>query len=144
MDEADVRRILQFDETMVGSDGLPHDVKPHPRLWGTFARVLGHYCRDLQLFPLETAIYKMTGLTARNFGLKERGLLQPGYWADITIFDAAEIGDAASFDAPTQAARGIDSVIVNGVPVWREGRSTGARPGRLLRAGVAAERATDD
>jgi N-acyl-D-amino-acid deacylase len=98
----------------------------------------------LQLFPLETAIYKMTGLTARNFGLKERGLLQPGYWADITIFDAAEIGDAASFDAPTQAARGIDSVIVNGVPVWAEGRSTGARPGRLLRSGVAAERATDD
>jgi len=141
MDEADVQRILRFDETMIGSDGLPHDVKPHPRLWGTFARVLGHYCRDLQLFPLETAIYKMTGLTARNFGLRERGLLQPGYWADITIFDAAAIGDAASFDAPTQAARGIDSVIVNGVPVWAEGRSTGARPGRLLRAGAAAERA---
>ena len=138
MDEADVQRILKFDQTMVGSDGLPHDAKPHPRLWGTFARVLGHYCRDLGLFPLETAIYKMTGLTARNFGLKERGLLQPGYWADITIFDAAEIGDAASFDAPTQAARGIASVIVNGVPVWREGRSTGARPGRVLRAGAAA------
>jgi N-acyl-D-amino-acid deacylase len=96
MDEADVQRILQFDETMVGSDGLPHDAKPHPRLWGTFARVLGHYCRDLHLFPLETAIYKMTGLTARNFGLKERGLLQPGYWADITIFDAGEIGDATA------------------------------------------------
>jgi N-acyl-D-amino-acid deacylase len=139
MDEADVQRILQYDETMVGSDGLPHDVKPHPRLWGTFPRVLGHYCRDLRLFPLETAIYKMTGLTARNFGLRERGLLRPGYWADITLFDAGEIGDAASFDAPTQAARGIDSVIVNGVPVWREGRSTGARPGRVLRAGAAVE-----
>ncbi len=137
MDEADVQRILRFDETMIGSDGLPHDVKPHPRLWGTFARVLGHYCRDLGLFPLETAIHKMTGLTARNFGLRERGLLQPGYWADITIFDAAEIGDAASFEAPTQQARGVDSVIVNGVPVWREGRSTGARPGRVLRAGAA-------
>jgi N-acyl-D-amino-acid deacylase len=137
MDEADVQRILQFDETMVGSDGLPHDAKPHPRLWGTFARVLGHYCRDLHLFPLETAIYKMTGLTARNFGLKERGLLQPGYWADITIFDAGEIGDAANFDKPAQAARGIDSVIVNGLPVWREGRSTGERPGRVLRAGAA-------
>jgi N-acyl-D-amino-acid deacylase len=95
----------------------------------------------LRLFPLETAIYKMTGLTARNFGLKQRGRLQPGYWADITIFDAGEIGDAASFDAPTQKARGIDSVLVNGVPVWQEGRSTGARPGRLLRAGAAAERA---
>ncbi|MBE0622992.1 MAG: D-aminoacylase [Burkholderiales bacterium] len=141
MDEADVQRILQFDETMIGSDGLPHDAKPHPRLWGTFARVLGHYCRDLGLFPLETAIYKMTGLTARNFGLKERGLLQPGYWADITLFDAGAINDTANFDAPTQKARGIDSVIVNGVPVWRQGKSTGARPGRVLRAG-SAERAT--
>jgi N-acyl-D-amino-acid deacylase len=143
MDEADVQRILKFAETMVGSDGLPHDAKPHPRLWGTFPRVLGHYCRDLGLFPLETAVYKMTGLTARNFGLKERGVIQPGYWADITIFDPGKINDAASFDAPTQAARGIDSVIVNGVPVWREGRSTGARPGRVLRAGAAAERAKD-
>jgi len=139
MDEADVQRILQFDETMVGSDGLPHDVKPHPRLWGTFPRILGHYCRDLGLFPLETAIYKMTGLTARNFGLKERGVLAPGCWADITLFDAAQIGDAASFETPTQKAHGIHSVIVNGVPVWREGRATGARPGRLLRAGAAAE-----
>ncbi|MFA5915193.1 MAG: D-aminoacylase [Burkholderiales bacterium] len=143
MDEADVQRILQFDQTMVGSDGLPHDLKPHPRLWGTFARVLGHYCRELGLFPLETAIHKMTGLTARNFGLKDRGLLQPGCWADITIFDAEEIGDAASFDQPTQKARGIDSVIVNGVPVWREGRSTGARPGRVLRAGMSPERAAE-
>ena len=137
MDEGDVQRILQFDETMIGSDGLPHDAKPHPRLWGTFARVLGHYCRDLGLFPLETAIYKMTGLTARNFGLKDRGVLKPGCWADITIFDAGAIGEAASFDAPAQAARGIDSVIVNGVPVWRDGHSTGARPGRVLRAGAA-------
>ncbi len=135
MDEADVQRILQFDQTMVGSDGLPHDLKPHPRLWGTFPRVLGHYCRDLGLFPLETAVHKMTGLTARNFGLKERGLLKPGYWADITLFDADEISDAASFDVPAQKARGIDSVIVNGRPVWRDGESTGARPGRVLRAG---------
>jgi N-acyl-D-amino-acid deacylase len=144
MDEADVQRILQFGETMVGSDGLPHDAKPHPRLWGTFPRVLGHYCRDLGLFPLETAVYKMTGLTARNFGLRKRGLLQPGYWADITIFDPAKIADAASFDAPAQSARGIVSVIVNGVPVWQNGRSTGARPGRVLRAGVAAARTRFD
>ena len=137
MDEADVRRILQFEPTMVGSDGLPHDAKPHPRLWGTFPRVLGHYCRELKLFPLEAAVHKMTGLTARNFGLKERGRLEHGYWADITIFDAEQIGDAASFDRPTQPARGIDCVIVNGVPVWRAGRSTGARPGRVLRARAA-------
>jgi N-acyl-D-amino-acid deacylase len=142
MDEADVRRILQYGDTMIGSDGLPHDLKPHPRLWGTFARVLGHYCRDLGLFPLETAIYKMTGLTARNFGLEDRGRLQAGCWADITIFDAGEIGDTASFEQPTRLARGIDRVIVNGIEVWREGRSTGARPGRLLRAG--AQRGKDN
>ena len=140
MDEADVQRILHFDDTMIGSDGLPHDLKPHPRLWGTFPRVLGHYCRDLGLFPLETAVYKMTGLTARNFGLAQRGVLQQGYWADIAIFDADTIADAASFDAPTQAARGIDSVIVNGVPVWQQDRSTGARPGRVLRSGKGTNR----
>ncbi len=69
LDEKDVQRILAFEETMIGSDGLPHDTKPHPRLWGTFPRVLGHYSRELKLFPLETAVYKMTGLTARKFGL---------------------------------------------------------------------------
>ena len=133
MDEADVQRILKHEDTMVGSDGLPHDVKPHPRLWGTFPRVLGHYSRDVGLFPLETAVYRMTGLTAQKFGLRDRGVIRPGAFADITIFDAAEIGDAATFEQPTQPARGIDTVIVNGTPVWRAGASTGARPGRLLR-----------
>ena len=75
MDEADVQRILAFDETMIGSDGIPVGDKPHPRLWGTFPRVLGHYSRDVGLFPLETAVWKMTGLTARNFGLAGRGSL---------------------------------------------------------------------
>ncbi len=134
MDEGDVQRILQFEETMIGSDGLPHDAVPHPRLWGTFPRVLGRYSRELGLFPLETAIYKMTGLTARNFDLKERGELRPGYFADITLFDAENVGDVASFEAPTRAAQGIETVIVNGVAVWRAGKSTGARPGRVLRA----------
>ncbi len=110
----------------------------------TSNRVRGHYCRDLGLFPLETAVYKMTGLTARNFGLRERGVLKPGYWADVTIFDAAEIADAASFDQPVQKARGIDTVIVNGQPVWRKGRSTGVRPGRVLRAAAAAARLPDN
>ena len=133
MDEADVQRILKHEDTMIGSDGLPHDVKPHPRLWGTFPRVLGHYSRDVGLFPLETAVYRMTGLTAQKFGLRDRGVIRPGAFADITIFGAAEIGDAATFEQPTQPARGIDTVIVNGTPVWRAGESTGARPGRLLR-----------
>src|SRR6185436_3246488 len=85
LDEQDVQRILSFDDTMIGSDGLPHDSKPHPRLWGTFPRVLGHYTRELKLFPLETAVYKMTGLTASKFGLEGRGVLKPGAHADITL-----------------------------------------------------------
>jgi N-acyl-D-amino-acid deacylase len=133
MDEADVQRILSFEHTMIGSDGLPHDAAPHPRLWGTFARVLGHYARGLGLFPLETAVYKMTGLTARTFGLKDRGVLKKGMAADIAIFDAGEIDEAATFAKPIQPAKGIDSVIVNGAIVWREGKPTGARPGKVLK-----------
>jgi N-acyl-D-amino-acid deacylase len=132
MDEADVRRILSFPDTMIGSDGLPHDAAPHPRLWGTFPRVLGHYVRDVGLFSLETAVHKMTGLTARTFGLGDRGLLKQGMAADITLFDAATVRDAATFESPIRAAPGIDTVIVNGEVVWRERRSTDARPGRVL------------
>jgi N-acyl-D-amino-acid deacylase len=132
LDEQDVQRILAFEETMIGSDGLPHDAMPHPRLWGTFPRVLGHYSRDLQLFPLETAVYKMTGLTARKFGLQHRGVLQEGMHADITIFDADTVLDAADFQHSTRPATGIATVIVNGAIVWRDGKPTGARPGRVL------------
>ncbi|HMA90504.1 MAG TPA: D-aminoacylase [Burkholderiales bacterium] len=132
MDEADVRRILAFERTMIGSDGLPHDAAPHPRLWGTFPRVLGHYARGLGLFPLETAVHKMTGLTARTFGLAGRGVLKEGYAADITVFNAGTVDEAASFARPIQPAKGIDAVIVNGEIVWRDGKSTGARPGQVL------------
>jgi N-acyl-D-amino-acid deacylase len=132
MDEADVQRVLAFEHTMVGSDGLPHDAAPHPRLWGTFPRVLGHYSRGLNLFPLETAVYKMTGLTAKTFDLKDRGVLKEGYAADVTVFDAGTVDEAATFARPIQPAKGIEAVIVNGEVVWRGGASTGARPGRVL------------
>jgi N-acyl-D-amino-acid deacylase len=132
MDEADVQRILQFDETMIGSDGLPHDASPHPRLWGSFPRVLGHYRRGLNLFPLEQAVHKMTGLTARNFGLADRGVIKEGAYADLTLFDADTIDEAASYEQPITPARGIDTVVVNGRIVWREGRATGERPGQVL------------
>ena len=132
MDEADVQRILAFEHTMIGSDGLPHDAAPHPRLWGTFPRVLGHYSRELKLFPLETAVYKMTGLTAARFGLEGRGVLQKGAHADITVFNAETIIDTADFEQSTRHAAGVDTVIVNGVCIWREGKPTGARPGRVL------------
>jgi N-acyl-D-amino-acid deacylase len=131
MDEEDVQRILAFEHTMVGSDGLPHDAAPHPRLWGTFPRVLGHYARDVGLFSLETAVHKMTGLTAKTFGLADRGVLKEGYAADITIFEP-QVEEAATFAKPIQAAKGIETVIVNGELVWNDGRPTGARPGRVL------------
>ena len=136
LDEKDVQRILAYDDTMIGSDGLPHDAKPHPRLWGTFPRILGHYSRDLKLFPLETAVYKMTGLTASRFGLQGRGVLKPGAHADITLFDPDTVIDKADFADSTRPAAGIDTVIVNGVAVWRDGRATGERPGRVLTRGA--------
>jgi N-acyl-D-amino-acid deacylase len=133
MDEADVERILAYPETMIGSDGLPHDVFPHPRLWGAFPRVLGHYARKRRLFSLETAIHKMTGLPAARFGLADRGVIAPGAAADLVVFDPDRIGDAATFEQPKQPAVGIDTVYVNGVAVWRDGHATGARPGLVLR-----------
>jgi N-acyl-D-amino-acid deacylase len=133
MDEADVRRILSYPHTIVASDGLPHDAHPHPRLWGTFPRVLGHYSRDVGLFPLEEAVRRMTTLPAERFGLTGRGRLAVGDHADITIFDPETIIDSATFAAPATPARGIERVIVNGKAVWADGGSTGARPGRLLR-----------
>ena len=136
MDENDVQRILSFEHTMIGSDGLPHDAAPHPRLWGTFARVLGHYARGLGLFPLETAVHKMTGLTAKTFGLKDRGVLRTGMAADVTIFDAGEIDERATFARPIQPAKGVETVIVNGEIVWRDGKPTGARPGKVLARGA--------
>ncbi|MDM0119682.1 N-acyl-D-amino-acid deacylase family protein [Variovorax arabinosiphilus] len=133
MDEADVRRVLAFPQTMIGSDGMPHDTAPHPRLWGTFPRVLGHYCRDVGLFSLEEAVHKMTGLTARHFRLPGRGVLREGAFADITVFDADRVADRATWDAPTLRAEGIDTVIVNGRPAWQDGRALGVRSGRVVR-----------
>jgi N-acyl-D-amino-acid deacylase len=138
MDEDDVQRVLAFDETMIGSDGIPLGDRPHPRLWGTFARVLGRYSRDLGLFPLETAVWKMTGLTARNFGLQGRGTLQPGQCADVVVFDAATVRDAATYEAPATPAEGIAAVFVNGVLTWQNGAHTGGRGGQvILRRGTA-------
>ena len=133
MDEADVERILAYPETMIGSDGLPHDVFPHPRLWGAFPRVLGHYARRRGLFSLETAIHKMSGLPAARFGLADRGIIAPGAAADLVLFDPERIHDTATFAQPKQPAAGIDTVFVNGVAVWRDGQSTGARPGAVLK-----------
>ncbi|MFO6448726.1 N-acyl-D-amino-acid deacylase family protein [Erythrobacter sp. NE805] len=131
MDESDVERILCCPATMIGSDGIPADRHPHPRLWGSFARVLGHYSRDRGLFPLEEAVHRMTGLTAARFGLAGRGVLAEGAQADLVMFDAREVREVATFADPRRPSAGIAWVMVNGVTVWEEGRATGARPGRI-------------
>ncbi|OZI19822.1 D-aminoacylase [Bordetella genomosp. 9] len=141
MDEADVERILAYPGTMIGSDGIPHDPAPHPRLWGTFPRVLGYYCRDMQLFTLEEAVHKMTGMTAGYFRLPERGLLKTGHYADIVVFDAEAIADTATWSSPTRQAKGIACVFVNGAAAWRDGASTDTRTGAVVRP--ARSMATD-
>jgi N-acyl-D-amino-acid deacylase len=132
MDEADMRRILSYPPSMVGSDGLPHDRHPHPRLWGTFPRVLGHYCREHGLFPLELAVHKMTGLSAANFRLKDRGVVREGAYADLVIFDPETIIDKATFDDPMRPAVGISAVFVNGQLGWSDGQHSHASSGRFV------------
>jgi N-acyl-D-amino-acid deacylase len=132
MHEDDVRRVLAHRLTMIGSDGLPNDPHPHPRLWGAFPRVLGHYSRDVGLFPLAEAIHKMTGLSAARFGLRDRGLIREGNWADLVLFDPDTVMDRATFDAPLQTAAGIDGVWVNGALSYWQGTATSDRAGRWL------------
>jgi N-acyl-D-aspartate/D-glutamate deacylase len=132
MSEEDVRRILQHPATMIGSDGLPNDPRPHPRLWGTFPRVLGHYCRDEGLFPLAEAVHKMTGMPAQQFGLTGRGRIEEGCHADLVLFDPETIRDTASFSNPISAAEGIAAVWVNGVLSYQDGVAAQERAGRFL------------
>ncbi|HEY4040266.1 MAG TPA: D-aminoacylase [Rhodopila sp.] len=133
MDEPDVQRILRHRLAMIGSDGLPHDAYPHPRLWGTFPRVLGHYARDLGLFSLEEAVRKMTGHTASVFGIIDRGVIREGAYADLVLFDAATVRDVATYDAPTRPADGILETWVNGQSAYVLGEgATSARAGRLV------------
>jgi N-acyl-D-amino-acid deacylase len=143
MAEDDVQTILRAPDTLVGSDGTalaPYGItgqgKPHPRFYGTFARVLGHYVRDLGLLSLPQAVYKMTGGAARALRLIDRGLLREGYWADITLFDPHTIIDNATFDHPHQYATGISTVLVNGEVVIDAGEHTGVLPGHVLRRGL--------
>jgi N-acyl-D-amino-acid deacylase len=133
MDEPDVRRIMAHRLAMIGSDGLPHDTYPHPRLWGTFPRVLGHYARDLKLFSLEEAVRKMTGHTASVFGMVDRGVIRAGAYADLVLFDPEKVRDASTYDAPTRVAEGILETWINGQSayVFGEGATT-ARAGRLV------------
>ena len=133
MREDDVERVIAHPRSMIGSDGLPHDRHPHPRLWGAFPRVLARYWRGRGLFTLEQAIHKMTGLSARQFRIAERGLLRAGTHADVVVFDPQRITDVASFEQPEQLSEGVEAVFVNGALAYREGQATVlARTGQML------------
>ena len=139
LDEADVQNIMKHPQAMIGSDGrlarFGDASSPHPRAYGTFPRVLGRYARDLKLFPLETAVYKMTGQSAARLKLRERGVLRAGSFADVVIFDPATVADKSTFEQPHQYSTGIDYVFVNGVAAVAAGRFTDTRAGRVLKRG---------
>jgi N-acyl-D-amino-acid deacylase len=132
MDDQDLNRILQFPGTMIGSDGIPGDRHPHPRLWGTFPRVLGKYSRQMKLFPLEEAVYKMTGKSASVFGLESRGVIEVGNYADLVVFNPKTVNDNASYQSPKIRSEGIENVFVNGMLVWENDKPTSNRPGKFL------------
>ncbi len=137
MDEGDVQRIMRHSVTMIASDGGLYrgEGQPHPRSYGTFPRVLGHYVRDVGALALPEAVHKMTGMPAARLGLTDRGCLRAGCAADIVIFDAQVVRDVGTFEQPAQSPRGIPWVIVNGLPVVANGAFTSERPGRVLRHG---------
>jgi N-acyl-D-amino-acid deacylase len=140
MSEEDVRRIMAYPFNMIAADGGVQSGRgvPHPRSYGTRARVLGKYVREENLLRLEEAVRRMTSLPAQRFGLADRGLLREGFAADLVIFDERTVADRATFDEPHQFSAGIDTVIVNGQLVIDQGGHTGARPGRSLRGAAYA------
>jgi N-acyl-D-amino-acid deacylase len=140
LDEADLTRALGHPRVMIGSDGsslAPYgelgEGKPHPRSYGTFARVLGEYTRERRLLSLPQAVHKMTGLPARRLGLKDRGVIRVGARADLVVFDPKRVADQATYQDPHRYPTGIEHVLVNGRWVIRDGQHTGSLPGRVLR-----------
>lgn len=135
MSEDDIERIIQHPVAMIGSDGLPMDAHPHPRLWGTFPRVIRKYAIQRGLFSIEEAIRKMTSLPASRFGLRSRGILKQGFYADLVVFDPKTVADRATYQNPKQTAAGISKVFVNGRLSWDGLSSTSNGSGHLLRGG---------
>jgi N-acyl-D-amino-acid deacylase len=138
MDEPDVQAFLRHPLTMVASDGGPCRFgadMPHPRNYGNNARVLGRYVREMKLLPLEEAVRRMTSLPAQTFRLAGRGVIQPGAWADLVVFDPGTVADRAAFGDPHHYAEGFSDVFVNGVAVIRAGKLMDAKPGRPLKMG---------
>lgn len=134
MDEGDVISNLRHDRVMVGSDGIPDlEGRPHPRLFGTFPRVLGRYVRDQGVVGLEQAVRRMTSLSCDVHGFADRGRIAEGAWADLVLFDPTTVMDLATYDDPKLPSAGIERVWVNGELAYAEGRHLGARAGRVLR-----------
>ena len=131
MDEADVQRVLAWEHSNVCSDGELDG--PHPRGYGAFPRVLGRYVRELRVLLLEQAVRRMSALAAEHVGIARRGTIAPGNLADLVLFDPATVTDHATPAEPHLVSTGIVRVWVNGQTVWRDGRTTGNRPGRLIR-----------
>lgn len=142
LSEDDLQLAMKQPWVAVGSDsgavvGAMKDVGAHPRAYGTFPRILGHYVRDVHLFPLEEAVRKMTSLASARAGFRDRGVLKEGMKADVVVFDPNTIRDVSTYEDPHHFSEGISAVIVNGTPVLREGKMTGALPGRVLRHAAA-------
>ena len=140
MSEDNVRREVQLpwvsfgsDAASIASEGVFLNARPHPRTYGNFARLLGRYVRDEHLIPLQEAVRRLTSLPAGNLGLRKRGTLRQGYYADLAIFDPATIADRATFAEPHQYSVGMRHVFVNGGQVLANGEPTGATPGRAVR-----------
>lgn len=134
MNEEDVRFVMKHHVTMIGSDGIPSDEgNPHPRLYGTFPRVLGYYGRDNKLFKMEEAIHKMTGLPATKFKIRDRGFVRANYYADLVLFKPEKIMDTATYLDSRQYPVGIEHVFVNGTAVVKNGQHTHAHPGMVLK-----------
>ncbi|HSL69273.1 MAG TPA: amidohydrolase family protein, partial [Longimicrobiales bacterium] len=136
INEEDLQRILRHSATMIASDGEVPVLgrgHPHPRSYGTFARVLAVYVRERNVLTLEEAVRKMSAYPAQRLGLTDRGVLRPGLKADLVVFDPARVRDAATFEQPHQYAEGVSFVLVNGELVMDAGAITAARPGKVLR-----------
>ena len=141
IDEQDVEHNLRWRDMMVGSDGIPNlRGKPHPRLYGTFAKILGHYVRERALMSLPEAIRRMTSLPAATFGMTQRGMIRAGFQADLLLFDPATVQDTATYDEPQRLAAGIRTVMVNGKIAWQDGQHQMTGSGQMLkyRAGAYA------
>jgi N-acyl-D-amino-acid deacylase len=131
--EENVRTIMKDSRHTVGSDGILHGDRPHPRAFGTFARFLGHYSRDEQMFPLEEAVTRMTGRPAMRLGLQDRGFIREGYKADLVLFDHESVADRSTFESPRLPASGFEYVWINGIPTLEKGERTNFAPGKGIR-----------